>query len=69
MPVAGRAASTGRCSPRFSTRVPCGSATSSLPNQEERDNLRAAVAYVRAERVTALFDIYGLADWKPEEGS
>ncbi len=33
------------------------------------DNLRAAVAYVRAERATALFDIYGLVDWKPEEGS
>ena len=33
------------------------------------DNLRAAVAQVRAERVTALFDIYGLVDWKPEAGS
>ena len=33
------------------------------------DNLRAAVVYVCAERATALFDIYGLVDWKPEEGS
>ena len=33
------------------------------------DNLRAAVAYVRADRATALFDIYGLVDWKPDEGS
>ncbi|HSC26626.1 MAG TPA: VWA domain-containing protein [Vicinamibacterales bacterium] len=31
--------------------------------------LRAAVAYVRADRAAALFDIYGLPDWKPDAGS
>jgi hypothetical protein len=33
------------------------------------DNLRAAVAHVGADRVTALFDIYGLPDWKPDAES
>lgn len=33
------------------------------------ENLRAAVAQVRSERAAALFDIYGLPDWKPEAGS
>lgn len=32
----------------------------------EESNLRAAVAHVRSDRVTAVFDIYGLADWKPD---
>jgi VWFA-related protein len=33
------------------------------------DSLRAAVAHVRGERATALFDIYGLPDWKPDSES
>jgi VWFA-related protein len=33
------------------------------------ENLRAAVAHVRADRATALFDIYGLSDWQPEDGA
>ena len=34
-----------------------------------KDTLRAAVAQVRAERVTAVFDIYGFAGGQPEAGS
>ena len=35
----------------------------------DKESLRAAVAHVGTDRVTALFDIYGLPDWKPDAES